>query len=259
MYNELKKIGLTIVNHEMWLYLAWNDIKARYRRTIIGPLWLVLANAITIIGMAVIWSIIFKMDIKEYFPILTGSMVCWSLISSTIVESGTTFSQNANLIQNIPMSIYLPSLRLLSRNIMTFAHNFIIFVFVALFCGVKINSYTLLFFPFLFVILMNFFFLSFTLGLIGVRYRDFPQFLTAFMSVLIFITPVMWEPSMLGSRSFIAYLNPFTHVLLVMRKPLLGQLPEMISIGCVIGMTIINFIFMMVMAKKYSTRIPYWV
>jgi ABC-2 type transport system permease protein/lipopolysaccharide transport system permease protein len=258
MLTEAKQILLTIADYKIWPYIAWNDVRSRYRRTILGPFWLVLANAITIVGMGLIWSFIFKMDLKEYFPKLTAAMVCWTFISSTISESGNTFNGQGSIIQNLPVSIYLHPLRLMSRNIITFLHNFIIFIPVCIFYRLVPTVYTLLFIPFFFMVVFNLFLLAFILGVIGARYRDFPQVIISIMSVLIFVTPVMWDIGMLGKHYMLVYLNPLSHFIFILKMSLLGELPPTVSIIFMFSLTIINLVLMLLTAKKYSHRIPYW-
>ena len=259
LFEELAVIAKTTKDYRIWLFIAWNDLKSRYRRTLLGPFWLVLANSITIIGMAVIWSVIFRLQLKEYFPQLTAAMISWTLIAYTITEAGGTFVNQSAIIQNLPVPMYLHALRLISRNVITFLHNFLIFIMVALFFRMHLTIYTLLFFPLFALLVINLFALSFIFGVVGARYRDFPQILTALMSVVIYVTPVMWDVKMLGDHYLLAYLNPLTHLLFVIKMPLLGECPPLVSIIFVLTVTVINFIAMIVMSRRYSHRIAYWV
>lgn len=257
--QELNYIWETLKNTDLWFFLAWSDIKARYRRTIIGPFWLVLANGITISGMAIIWSLIFRMNLSDYFPKLTAAMIVWTLISYTTTESASTFIQHGSIIQNLPVSIYIYPLRIVSRNVITFFHNLILYLFVIVIFRPSMGVGWILFPPFFFLIFINFFCFSVTSGIIGTRYRDFPQILTALMSVLVFVTPVMWDAKMLGDYSTLANINPFTHFLNVLKFPLLGQIPPLFSVVAVFIMTILNCVLMILMSIKYKNRIPFWV
>jgi len=257
--TEFKTIFETFANYDLWLYIAWSDIKARYRRTVIGPFWLVIANAVTIIGMAIVWSLIFKIDIREYFPRLTASMICWTFISYSITEATTTFTQHYSIISNLPVSIYIFPLRIIMRNLITFLHNFVIFLFVILFFKTDINVNCFLFIPMFCLILINFFFISLYLGLISARFRDIQQIITTIMSVLILVTPVMWDVNMLGDHQLLANINPFTHILNVIKFPLLGTLPSQFSTIFIVLFTIANLLTMLFMLKKYKCRLAFWV
>lgn len=259
LLREARALWGVLTNYEVWFYIAYNDLRSRYRRTVLGPLWLVLANAIMIVGMGLIWSLLFKMELTTYFPKLTAAMISWILLSLSITEAGNTFIQQAGIIQNLPIPIYLHPLRLVSRNVISFLHNFIIFIGVALFFRLDVTVATFLFPVFLFLVVFNLFTFTFIFGLIGARFRDFPQIVSSLMSVLIFVTPVMWDAEMLGKYAVLAYLNPLAHFVFVLKMPLLGELPPLVSIYFLIGCSILSFILMVFMSNKYSHRVAFWV
>ena len=37
--------------HELWLHLGWQDIKQRYRRSVLGPFWITIATGTTAVAM----------------------------------------------------------------------------------------------------------------------------------------------------------------------------------------------------------------
>ena len=47
---------------ELWGHLGWQDIKQRYRRSVIGPLWITLSMAITAIGLGLLYSQLFERE-----------------------------------------------------------------------------------------------------------------------------------------------------------------------------------------------------
>ena len=66
---------------KIWMALAWQDIKLRYRRSVIGPLWITLSMAITVYSMGFLYSRLFHMDLDSYFPYLVSGMLAWGVIS----------------------------------------------------------------------------------------------------------------------------------------------------------------------------------
>lgn len=256
---EFKKLVSILKTYEIWLYIAWNDLKSRYRRTVLGPFWLVLTTFVTIMGMGLVWSFIFHLELTDYFPKLTAAMIAWIFISTTINEAGMTFTNQTSIIQNLPVSIYLHPLRMVSRNVISFLHNLSIYILVALFFKVKPTLYTLLFFPFFALVVFCLFSLTFIIGILGTRYRDFPPIITSSMTVIVFLTPVMWDMKMLGSHYLLAYINPLTHIIFLIKMPLLGQMPPLVCILFVTGLAIFNFIIMIHLSRKYAHRIAYWV
>src|SRR5438876_107693 len=84
------KNGLSSVN--IWLMLAYQDIKLRYRRSILGPFWITISMAITVYTMGFLYGHLFHMDLQLYYPHLVSGMLAWALIASSITELTDAFS-----------------------------------------------------------------------------------------------------------------------------------------------------------------------
>ncbi|HMS73916.1 MAG TPA: ABC transporter permease, partial [Gordonia sp. (in: high G+C Gram-positive bacteria)] len=52
--------------HELWLHLGWQDIRQRYRRSVLGPLWITIATGVTAVAMGLLYGELFDQDIKTF-------------------------------------------------------------------------------------------------------------------------------------------------------------------------------------------------
>ena len=243
----------------LWMRLGWEDTKLRYRRSVLGPLWLTLGTGLMVMGMGFIWSILWGMKISEYFPYLTAGFITWQLIMSAVSEGARTYSDQAGLIHSLPLPLTVHSFRLSIKLMMGFAHNLLVFIVVALIFQVPVTIWTLALFPGLILIYVNCLWASILLGMIGVRYRDVANILDVVMGLLVFVTPIVWRAEMLGSKRIIANLNPFTHYLSIIRSPLLGQAPETMSYVVVLAITVVGCILALITFKRYRGRVAFWV
>src|SRR3989338_10219065 len=93
----------------VWYMLAYQDIKLRYRRSVLGPFWLTISMAITVYSMGYLYSYLFHMDMYHYFPYLTAGMLGWSLLSTTLTDLIEAFSSPEGMLKQIklPYSIYV--------------------------------------------------------------------------------------------------------------------------------------------------------
>src|SRR6266850_1136109 len=66
---------------ELWVLLGWQDIKQRYRRSMLGPLWLTISTAVMVIALGYVYAAIFRQSLNDYFPYLAAGLVIWSFIS----------------------------------------------------------------------------------------------------------------------------------------------------------------------------------
>ena len=73
--------------------LGWLDIKLRYRGSVLGPFWLTLSTGIMVGALGLLYSSLFHMNLHEYLPFLSLSLVLWGFLSTLISEACTTFTE----------------------------------------------------------------------------------------------------------------------------------------------------------------------
>ncbi|CDX46173.1 Putative ABC-type permease protein (fragment) [Mesorhizobium plurifarium] len=86
------------------------------------------------------------------------------------------------------------------------------------------------------------------------------QVLQNFLQVLFYVTPVMWQIKTLpeSSSRYLVDFNPFYHLVTIVREPLLGEAPSMLSWGVVIAMMALGWFFAIWFFGRYRRRIAYW-
>ena len=95
--------------------------------------------------------------------------------------------------------------------------------------------------------------------MVSARFRDVPQLINSVVQIVFFVTPIMWKPELLRNATYIAELNPFYHLIEIVRAPLLGSLPSANSYLAVLLITLINLIFVGAFFARFRSRISYWV
>jgi len=81
--------------------LALSDVRARYKRSVLGPLWLTLGTAAGSVGLGLLWSELLKIEAKDFVPSLTAGLILWQFISGVITESSTLYGRQAAIIRNM--------------------------------------------------------------------------------------------------------------------------------------------------------------
>ena len=204
-------------------YMAWSDIRARYKRSILGPLWITISTAIGVVGLGFIWSELFKMDRAVFIPMLTIGLILWQFMSACITESTSIFGRQASIIRNLNLPISLHPAQLVLRHLINLAHNFPLFILVALLLGSKVNGHTLLVIPSLFLVIANLYWMSLMIGTLGARFRDLEYLISMIMPLLMFLSPVMYRPNSLPSFGKYMWFNPLADMIEIIRYPLLGE------------------------------------
>ena len=123
-------ITMGIGSVSLWSMLGWQDIRQRYRRSVIGPFWLTITTAIFVCALGFLYSELFKQTVAEYLPYVAIGFVVWSFVSSILTDSCTVFVESESMIKQVrqPFSMYV--MRMIWRNTIVFLHNAIILVII---------------------------------------------------------------------------------------------------------------------------------
>jgi len=256
--DDIKR-GLT--SHTVWRMMAWEDIRRRYRRSLIGPFWITISMSVLIGGLGYLFGVLFKMEMNEYFPFLAAGLILWTYITSLINESTSSFVESSHLVKQIriPWSFFV--FRMIYRNIIILIHNFTIFILVAIYFKVDFGFSTLLVIPGFILVTLNSVWFILLFGALGARYRDLGPILASITQLLFYLTPIIWQPELMVAKGRVIFLdlNPFYHIIEVVRAPLLGQVPSGLSWLVAAGMIPVGSALCLLVFSRIRYRIIYWV
>jgi ABC-type polysaccharide/polyol phosphate export permease len=242
----------------VWMILGWDDIRQRYRRSVLGPLWITLSMGIFILLLGFIYSHLFQMNLKTYIPFLSVGYIIWGFISQTVNDSCMAFQERGHIIRQIklPYSIYI--FRVVWRNFIIFIHTAAIFVVVAAIFQIAPNSTTLLMLPGFFLVCLNLTWVATVIAILNTRYRDMQPIVAACVQIMLFATPIMWPVSSLHGAAIIAELNPLYHLIELVRAPMLGTAPELRSWLIAGSLAIPGSVLATALLVSQSRRIVFW-
>lgn len=243
----------------IWPMLGWQDIKQRYRRSVIGPFWLTLSYGAMIFGMGPLYGRLLQQDISAYFPYLAVSFVVWTLLAGIITDSCNAFVGAEGYIKEVKLPLTVHVLRVVWKNVLICAHNFVIVLVVMIFYPPTLNWSILLIPVGVLIIAINGVWLGLLFGLLCARFRDISQVVTSLVQIAFFLTPVMWRSNMLGRKEWVVELNPLTHFLEVVRAPLLGGIVPLTSWYVVVLIALIGFPVTLLLFSRYRSRVAYWI
>jgi len=244
----------------LWGRLGWQDIRRRYRRSTLGPFWITISMGLLIGVLGTLYGGLFKVDGSNYVPYLALGFVIWTLVSGLITDGCTAYVSASNIIQQarLPLSVHV--YRVVWRNLIVSFHNAVIFVVVAIAFSVRPGWTGLLAIPGLVLLCVNGVWVGMLLGAFAARFRDVPPIIASVVRIAFFVTPIIWMPELLPNRAVLPMnLNPFFHVLEVVRAPLLGEPPSVVSWLAMIGITLVGAGATFAIYVRYRWRIAYWI
>jgi lipopolysaccharide transport system permease protein len=239
-------------------YLAWGDTRARYLRSVLGPLWLTLGTAIGVVGLGFLWSELLKIDRANFVPSLTAGLIIWQLISACMTEGTAVFVRQANIIRNLQLPYFLHPLQLVLRHFVNFLHNLLLYVAVAVWFAVPVTASTFLVVPGILLVALNLLWMVLLLGMLGARFRDVEYAVASLIPLLLFVSPVFYRPDYLPFNSALVWLNPFSHLIEAIRDPLMGQTPPWFVYATLLVMLIAGWSFTLWLFNGRRNRIAFW-
>jgi ABC-type polysaccharide/polyol phosphate export permease len=243
----------------MWWRQSSNEVRRRYKRTLLGPAWVTVSLLIFAIVLSFVWAGLFKMQVTEFLPFLLSGLLAWTLVSSCIGEACMVFVAGEALMKarQFPYTSLLYGA--VARNAVIFGHNLIGYFLAAAFCGVPFGWKTLLVVPGLILVLMNCIWMEMVVAVFCLRFRDFQQLVASLLQIGAFVTPVFWNANQLtGKRAIIVHANPIHHMVDIVRQPLLGQAPALESYAMCAVTALVGWAFAYWLFASKRHRLAYW-
>ena len=73
----LRDIAEGLHRWRLWGLMGWQDIRRRYRRSVLGPFWLTLSMGVLVVTLGFLYGALFGIAIDDYLPYLTLGFLAW--------------------------------------------------------------------------------------------------------------------------------------------------------------------------------------
>lgn len=239
--------------------LSLSDLNARYKNSILGPLWISLGTGIFIFGIAFLWGELFNKDRNSFVPSVTVGMIMWYFISSCINESTSIFSDKSQIIKNLRLPLSMFPFQVVIRQAINFFHNFSIFIIVFFIYDLNLGKNFFYFFPMMFLVIINMLWISLLFSILGARFNDFRFVVSSILPLIFFMTPVLYNSSDLVIFHSLLWFNPFTHFIEIVRAPLTDSFLNLNSVMFCIVLLIFGWIFTIYVFNNTKHRIIFWI
>ena len=252
--------------YELWLQLGWQDIKQRYRRSTLGPLWITIATGAMALALGLLYSLLFQQELAFFLPHVTVGLIIWGFISGCVREGATVFIENEGLIKQLPSALSVHVYRLVWRQLLFLAHNMVIWLILVLVFRPDLGWNFFLVIPAMALLVVNGVWVTMFFGIIATRYRDVAPLLDSLIQLVFYMTPIVWTTKTLeeqggavAERARIAEINPLFHYLEIIRAPLTGQPVDTYHWWIVLACTAVGLLLALGAMRLWRSRVSYWV
>jgi len=226
---------------ELLFFLAWRNIKVKYKQTALGVVWAILQPLLAMLVFSLIFGRFARMpsDGVPYPLFVLIGLLPWNYFAGVLGQSAGSLVVESNLITKI----YFPRLLVPASDALSLLLDFFITFFVLglmfIYYGVTPGAGLFLVPLLIMITFMNALGFGMWFSALNVRYRDIQYIIPFLIQIWMFATPVIYPRSLLGGRyGWILLLNPMGGVIEAFRPALIGNLPipwVSLSVSTIIG------------------------
>lgn len=241
--------------------LGVRDIKRTYRHSKLGFFRLFLTTILSLVIIVPIFGTIQERPISEFLAYVASGLIIWAFMNDAITEAASGYILAARTIRQIAIPRITFILQGVIRNSIMLGLSLLLFPIIAIISNLTFSINTLLLPLGLLITVVCVANFGFIIATISARIRDLPAIVGAVMRVLFFLSPIIWVTERINGQiaHFILGLNPFYHLLQIVRLPLLGEAPTNINWLLSTSAALISGFIAWVLYRKYDNKIAYWV
>ena len=164
---------------ELWGHLGWQDIRQRYRRSVLGPdLDLHHHGRHRDRPGDPLRGAVRQTNLSVQLPYVLVGLIIWGFISGCISEGSEVFIANVGLITHLPAPLSVHVYRLVWRQVLFFLHNLVVYVIMLLVFPQHLHWSDLSAFPAFGLLVVNGAWVALLLGIVTTRFRDLAPIVT---------------------------------------------------------------------------------
>ncbi|WP_029432608.1 ABC transporter permease [Blastococcus sp. URHD0036] len=252
---------------QLWGHLGWQDIRQRYRRSVLGPVWISISMAVTAIALGVLYAGLFGNDLSVQLPYILVGFIVWAFISGCISEGSEVFIANEGLIKHLPAPLSVHIYRLVWRQTLFFGHNLVVYAVMLIVFPQDLTWRSLTAIPAFGLLMLNGAWVALLLGIVTTRFRDLTPITQSLVQLLFFLTPIVWiyedlvnsPNTAIAERARLVEFNPLLHFLEIIRQPMLGHEQHLRHWIVVLVITVVGWALTLYALRRFRSRVSYWV
>ncbi|HXN92752.1 MAG TPA: ABC transporter permease [Candidatus Sulfotelmatobacter sp.] len=214
---------------ELLIYLAWREVRVRYKQSVLGIAWMLLQP----LAAMTIFSVVFgrfahlPSEGMPYPLFVLAGLLPWQLFASSLTRSAGSLVGNANLLTKVYFPRLIIPLSAALAGLVDFTISLVLLVGALIYFGVR-PGWQIVTLPFFALLaLLAAISLGLWLSALNVRYRDVQVALPFIVQIWLFASPVTYSASLVpgGASRLIYELNPMASIIQGFRWSLAGGTP----------------------------------
>lgn len=241
-------------------YLVTRDLKVRYRRSTIGFLWTMLQPLLTMGVLAVVFSAVFRFEIRNYPVYALSGILFWNFFSQSVVSSMNSLKVNAGLLRKLPLPKAVFPVAAVISGLINLLLALVPLLAILIVTGHPLRP-ALLFLPVSILLAV-----AFTLGAglllspLAAFFSDVVELVNVFLVMAMYLTPVFYPQEIIPlDYRWVVRFNPLRSVLEVFRDPIyFGKVPPLSHLAVTLVIAVLALGIGIIAFRRSSDRIAFY-
>ncbi len=229
-------------------HLVARDLKVRYKNSMLGFVWTLLNPLLMLVVLTMVFSHLFKFESIVNYPVFVLSVLLpWNFFSQGVVQSTNSVVSSGGLIRKIYVPKTIFPAAVVTSGLVNFLFALVPMSVLFLLLGGRATP-ALLFLPVSITVLFVFTLgIGMTVSAFNVLFRDTQHITEVGMSMLFYLTPIVYPLSINGKafgpeglRSILRF-NPMVYMVESFRLPIYeGTIPSPTHFGIFLSCAILS-------------------
>lgn len=229
---------------ELFYFLAWRNVKARYKQTAIGVAWVLLRPVLTMVVLTFVFQRVAGLgqDASAPYPLMVlCALLPWQYFAASFVEAGNSLITNSNMISKVYFPRLIVPAGVQLSGLVDFAITLLLLLGLTVAYG-QVAGWQILLMPlFLLLGMMLSFGAGVAVAALNVRFRDVRFIIPFVVQFGLFLSPVGFTASEVPAELRWLYdLNPMVGIIEGFRWSLLADqaAPSAYTLLCSVGVSL---------------------
>ncbi|MDH7568798.1 MAG: ABC transporter permease [Armatimonadota bacterium] len=232
---------------ELLYFLTWRDVKVRYKQTALGAAWAILQPLASMLVFTLFFGKMAGLENKTGgipYPIFAFSgMLPWTFFANSISNSGNSLVGSSNLITKVYFPRLVIPMASVGAGLVDLGVSFTVLIALMVYYHTALTWQLLLVPLFLLGTILAATGVGTLLSALTVAYRDFRYVVPFLVQMWMFVTPVIWPPSIVPDRwAWALALNPMAGIINGFRAAFLGTPFDWPRIALSLGVSVLFFL-----------------
>jgi ABC-2 type transport system permease protein len=218
---------------ELLRNLVTRDIKVRYKRSVLGFVWVMLNPLLMMLVLNMVFSGLFKVSTKNYTAYLLTGIILWNFFSQGTSVAVKSFIGNGNLINKIAVPKSIFPLSVILSAVINILFSLVPLFIIFYISGTAVSPHIYLLPVVVLVVALFSYGIGIVLATLTVFFHDIIYIYDVILLVWMYSTPIFYPESIVPQKyAFIIHLNPLYYFVSVFRGALYMEVSSLFPYLC---------------------------